>query len=93
MKKFLLGAAGAGAMALAFGLSTMPAHAISVSEFCKANGDLGMTHGECVGGINKSIPQFCKDFLASDPVGFEATFGSTSVGACVSQIRHQIKDL
>ena len=93
MKKFLLSAAGVGAMALAFGLSASPALALNVSDYCTANGDFGMTHGQCVGGIQKSVPQFCKDYLAADPAGFEALFGSTSLGACVSEIRHEIKDL
>ena len=93
MKKFLIGAAGAGAMAIAFGLSATPALALNVSDYCKANGDFGLSHGACVGGINKSIPQFCKDFLAADPVAFEALYGDTNVGSCVSTIRHEIKAL
>jgi hypothetical protein len=93
MKKYLIGAAAAATMAMAFSFSATPALALNVSDYCKENGDFGMTHGQCVGGIQKSVPQFCKEFLASDPVNFEATFGSTSVGACVSEIRHEIKDL
>jgi hypothetical protein len=70
-----------------------PAHAISVSDYCTANGDLGLpSHGACVGGLNKSVPATCKQLQDLLPAAlYEALFGGTSVGACVSTVRHAIK--
>ena len=93
MKKLLITAASAAALSLPLLIgATTPALALNVSDYCKANNDFGMSHGECVGQlINGNIPKFCRAFLDADPVAFEAQFGSTSLGACVSTIRHEIK--
>jgi hypothetical protein len=94
MKKYLIGAAGLGALALSFGLSATPALALNISDYCKANGDFGVSHGECVGQlINGQIPKLCRDFLEADPVAFEAAYGKANVGACVSAVRKALKDL
>ena len=96
MKKLLIGSAGAAALALALSLSaTTPASAASASELCKSVSDLGLpSHGACVSLINKGlVVDGCKNFLATDPVGYEAVFGDTQLGSCVSTLRHLIKDL
>ncbi len=96
MKKFLAAAAivALASTGMTIGIVT-PAAAISVSDFCKANGDLGLpSHGACVGGINKSVVQACKDARAAlPPAVYEAAFGGTGLGACVSTIRHLIQDI
>lgn len=96
MKKFLLSASATASLVLAAALSTaMPASAMSANEFCEANANFGFaTNGQCLHFVNKDlIVDACKNFLQVDPVFYEAIYGSTRLGACVSQTRHLLKSL
>ena len=96
MKKFLLTASATAALDLTAALSaTAPAAAASANSLCTDNADFGFaTHGACVSFINKGlIVDACKNLLEVDPVTYEALFGSTTLGSCVSQTRHLLKSL
>jgi hypothetical protein len=96
MKNFLLSASATASLVLAaaFGAAT-PASAMSANEFCEANANFGFaTNGECLHFVNKDlIVDACKNLLAVDPVLYESFYGSTRLGACVSQTRHLLKSL
>lgn len=96
MKKFLLAASATVALALTAAIpAATPAAAASANSLCNDFADFGFpTHGECVSWINKDqIVDACKNFLAVDPISYEFFYGSTRVGACVSQTRHFLKSL
>jgi hypothetical protein len=96
MKKFLLAASATAALALTAAIpAATPASAASANSLCNDFADFGFpTHGECVSFINKdAIVDVCKNFLAVDPVSYEAFYGSTRLGTCVSQTRHLLKSL
>lgn len=88
MKKLL---ASVSAMSLAtLGMTVVsiaPASAGSVSDFCTAFGDFGGTHGACVGGIQKSVPEFCKALNDAFPGVF-----FKNNGECVSLIKQFINN-
>ncbi|MBI1210837.1 MAG: hypothetical protein GC190_05195 [Alphaproteobacteria bacterium] len=92
MKKILLAAATAAVLALGFGAAPASA-APNWSEFCKANGDLGVSHGECTSAFNgyfnkgqgnNDAAAVCKAYKASNPAGFDAAFGN--VGKCIKAV-------
>jgi len=93
MKKFLLTASAVAVLALSAALT--PASAASANSLCEANANFGFaTKAECIRYINKeAIVDACKNFLEVDPVTYEAIYGNTNVGACVSQTRHLLKSL
>lgn len=96
MKKFLLTASAVAALALSAGLTAAtPAAAASAKSLCEDNANFGFaTQTECIRFINKeAIVNACKNFLEVDPVTYEALFGGTNLGACISQTRHLLKSL
>jgi hypothetical protein len=96
MKNFLLSASATASLVLAAALgAATPASAMSANEYCEANLNFGFaTNGECLRFVNKElIVDACKNFLEVDPVNYEFFFGSTRLGACVSQTRHVLKSL
>lgn len=96
MKKFLLAASATAALALTAAIpAATPAYAMSANEYCEANLNFGFaTNGECLRHVNKElIVDVCKNLLAVDPAFYEFVFGSTRLGACVSQTRHALKSL
>jgi hypothetical protein len=89
MKKLLI--AGAAAAAL-FSFGAAPASAApNFSQLCTANGDLGVSHGECTSILNgyynkgqgsNDAAALCRDFRAEDPDFFGAAWGN--LGKCVA---------
>jgi hypothetical protein len=93
MKKLLLTASAAVALALTAGMT--PASAASANSLCEANANFGFaTKAECIRFINKeAIVDACKNLLETDPVLYESLYGGTNLGACVSATRHLLKSL
>ncbi|MBI1210836.1 MAG: hypothetical protein GC190_05190 [Alphaproteobacteria bacterium] len=92
MKKILFATATAAVLALGFGAAPASA-APNWSQFCTANGDLGVSHGECTsilngyynkGQGNNDAAAFCKSIKVTDPAFFDSAFGN--VGHCVKAI-------
>jgi len=91
MKKLLIGAVSAVALTLAF---SGPAAAVpGASQYCTANGDFGLSHGDCVSLIenlyNKGNAEevgVCKLFKEFYPGIFDYYF--KNLGDCVSSLRH-----
>ena len=91
MKKLLIGAVSAVALSLAF---TGPASATpGASQFCTANGDFGVSHGECTSILenlfndgNATPVGVCKFIKVAFPGFFDATW--KNLGDCVSDFRH-----
>jgi hypothetical protein len=77
---------------LAFALSFTAAPAAAApnaSQFCTANGDFGVTHGECTSffaGGNSLAVTNCKFIRDNFPAIFDANW--KNLGDCVSFMRH-----
>jgi hypothetical protein len=54
------------------------------SKFCKANDDLGLTHGKCVSAITAGVAKGCQEYW--EVAGFK------SQGDCVSTINAYLKE-